>query len=71
MGWLIKNKFLLQASTETECRIVDFVNCKKQHSEDFQNVSENTEIMREAFISSIILNVRNLIVNTEFSNSTK
>lgn len=69
MGWLIKNKFLLQASTE--CRIIDFVNFRKQHSEDFQNVSENTEIMRAAFISSIILNVHNLIVNTEFSNSTK
>ena len=69
MGWLIKNKFLLQ--TSTECRTIDFVNCKKQHSEDFQNVSENTEIMRAAFISSIILNVHNLIVNTEFSNSTK
>lgn len=69
MGWLIKNKFLLQASTE--CRIIDFVNFRKQHSEDFQNVSENTEIMREAFISTVILNVRNLIVNTEFSNSTK
>jgi len=69
MGWLIKNKFLLQASTE--CRIIDFVNFRKQHSEDFQNVSENTEIMQAAFISSIILNVHNLIVNTEFSNSTK
>ena len=69
MVWLIKNKFLLQASTE--CRIIDFVNFRKQHSEDFQNVSENTEIMREAFISTVILNVRNLIVNTEFSNSTK
>ena len=69
MGWLIRNKFLLQ--TSTECRTIDFVNCKKQHSEDFQNVSENTEITREAFISTVILNVHNLIVNNEFSNSTK